>query len=254
MAKFSANLGFLWTELSLPDAIRAAHGAGFEAVECHFPFQTPAGEVKSALETTGLPMLGLNTVRGNVDEGEFGLAAVAGAETRARAAIDQAVDYAAAIGARNVHVMAGRHGTHQVFIENLSYAAERAAPLGVGLLIEPINRRDAPDYFLSNVEQAEEIIEEVGGPHLQIMFDCYHVQIMQGDLIKRLEAHLPRIGHVQIASVPARNEPDRGEIDYRWLMAALDDLGYQGYVGAEYVPANTTDTGLGWLRDFSASP
>ena len=253
MAKYSANLGFLWTELALPDAIGAAHGAGFEAVECHFPFEVPAGEVKSALEATGLPMLGLNTVRGNLDEGEFGLAAVPGAETRARAAIDQAVDYAAAIGACNVHVMAGRHGSHQVFVENLRYAAERAAPLGVGLLIEPINQRDVPDYFLSYVEQAAEIIKEIGKSNVSMMFDCYHVQIMQGDLIKRLEVHLPLIGHVQIAGVPERKEPDRGEVDFRWLMAALDDLGYQGYVGAEYVPTGTTDAGLGWLQAFTLS-
>ncbi len=253
MTKFSANLGFLWTGLSLPEAIRAAHGAGFEAVECHFPFDVPAGEVKSALEATGLPMLGLNTVRGNVEEGEFGLAAVPGAETRARAAIDQAVDYAAAIGARNVHVMAGRHGKHEVFVENLTYAADRAAPLGIGLLIEPINQRDVPDYFLSNVEQAAEIIGELGKSNIAIMFDFYHVQIMQGDLLKRLEAHLPRVGHIQIASVPHRNEPDRGEVDFAWLMAALDDLGYQGYVGAEYVPADTTEAGLGWLSAFTAT-
>ncbi|MEM1197953.1 MAG: TIM barrel protein [Pseudomonadota bacterium] len=252
MAKFSANLGFLWTELSLPEAIHAAKGAGFEAVECHFPFEVPASEVKGALDATGLPMLGLNTVRGNVEEGEFGLAAVPGAETRARAAIDQAVDYAAAIGARNVHVMAGRHGAHEVFVENLTYAAERAAPLGIGLLIEPINQRDAPDYFLSNVEQAAQIIGELGKTNISIMFDFYHVQIMQGDLLRRLETHLPLVGHIQIASVPHRNEPDRGEVDFRWLMGALDDLGYKGHVGAEYVPADTTDAGLGWLRALSS--
>ena len=251
MAKFSANLGFLWTELSLPDAIRAAKEVGFEAVECHFPFEVPASDVKSALDATGLPMLGLNTVRGNVDEGEFGLAAVPGAQTRARAAIDQAVEYAAAIGARNVHVMAGRNGAHEVFVENLTYAAERAAALGVGLLIEPINQRDVPDYFLSNVEQAADIIGEVDKPNLSIMFDFYHVQIMQGDLLRRLETHLPLVGHIQIASVPHRNEPDRGEVDFRWLMAALDDLDYPGYVGAEYVPTDTTQAGLGWLSAFS---
>ena len=258
MTKFSANLGFLWTELELPEAIMAAHKAGFEAVECHFPYDVPEEDVVQALEATGLPMVGLNTVRGDVDAGEFGLAAVPGAKDRARAAIDQAVAYAAATGTQNVHVMAGRSaaqvGAREVFVENLRYGADLAASHGIGLLIEPINQRDAPEYFLSNVEQAAQIIEEVGKPNLMMMFDCYHVQIMQGDLAKRLEAHLPMIGHVQIAGAPGRNEPDTGEIAYPWLLARLDELGYAGFVGAEYVPLETTDAGLSWMRAYPVTP
>ncbi len=258
MTKFSANLGFLWTELELPKAIEAANEAGFAAVECHFPFDVPAADVRAALEVTSLPMLGLNTVRGDTDAGEFGLAALPGAEDRARAAIDQAVAYAAATGTSNVHVMAGRsaslEGAHEVFVENLRYAANQAAAQGIGILIEPINQRDVPEYFLSNVDQAASIIEEIGTPNLKMMFDCYHIQIMQGDLIKRLEAHLPMIGHVQIAGVPGRNEPDTGEIAYPWLLGALDKLGYTGFVGAEYVPLDTTQAGLGWLEAYSVSP
>ncbi len=254
MTRFSANLGFLWTELELPDAIRAAHAAGFEAVECHFPYEVPAGDVRQALEATGLPMLGLNTVRGDTEAGEFGLAALPGAGARARAAIDQAIGYGAEIGAQNVHVMAGRSahlvGAHEAFIDNLRYGAEQAATHGLGLLIEPINQRDAPEYFLNNVEQTRKIIEEIGSEHVRVMFDCYHVQIMQGDLIKRLEAHLPVIGHVQIAGVPGRNEPDSGEIDYPWLLSALDELGYAGYVGAEYVPRGSTEAGLSWMSRY----
>lgn len=255
MTKFSANLGFLWTELALPEAIHAAKAAGFEAVECHFPYDVPAEDVRQALDATGLPMLGLNTIRGNTDAGEFGLAAVPGAEDRARAAIEQAVDYAAATGTLNVHVMAGRSatqdGAHEVFVNNLRYAAELALAREIGILIEPINQRDAPEYFLSNVEQAADIISEIGAANVKMMFDCYHIQIMQGDLFKRLEACLPGIGHVQIAGVPGRNEPDAGEVAYPWLLAALDDLGYTGFVGAEYVPRDTTASGLSWLEAYS---
>ncbi|MCP5081821.1 MAG: TIM barrel protein [Alphaproteobacteria bacterium] len=258
MTKFSANLGFLWTELELPKAILAAHDAGFEAVECHFPYDVPEEDVCKALEATGLPMVGLNTVRGDTEAGEFGLAALPGAEERARAAIDQAIAYAAATGTFNVHVMAGqsasRDGAHEVFVENLRYAADRAAAAGVGILIEPINRRDVPEYFLSNVDQAAKIIEEIGVPNLKMMFDCYHIQIMQGDLTKRLEAHLPLIAHVQIAGVPGRNEPDTGEVAYPWLLGALDDLGYTGFVGAEYVPLDTTQAGLSWLEAYAVTP
>lgn len=254
MTRFSANLGFLWTELELPNAIRAAHRAGFAAVECHFPYDVPADDLRAALAETGLPMVGLNTIRGDTDAGEFGLAAVPGAEDRARTAIDQALDYAAAIGAQNVHVMAGRSaasvGAHAVFVDNLRYGAERAAACGLGLLIEPINQRDAPDYFLSNVEQASQIIEEVGSEAVRMMFDCYHVQIMQGDLLKRLEAHLPLIGHVQIAGVPDRQEPDGGEVHYPWLLGALEGLGYGGFVGAEYVPRESTEAGLSWMSQY----
>lgn len=258
MTKFSANLGFLWTELELPAAIHQAHEAGFEAVECHFPFDVPAQDVRDALQETGLPMLGLNTVRGDTEAGEFGLAAVPGAEERARAAIDQAIAYAAATGTLNVHVMAGRSATmknaHQVFVENLRYATDRASGQGVGILIEPINQRDVPEYFLSTVDQAAKIIEEIGTPNIRMMFDCYHIQIMQGDLIKRLEAHLSLIGHVQIAGVPGRNEPDTGEVAYPWLLGALDVLGYSGFVGAEYVPLETTQAGLSWMDAYTVTP
>ena len=245
--RFSANLGFLWSELPLPDAIRRAHAVGFDAVECHWPFEFNAEAVSAALAETGLPMLGLNTLRGDVAAGEFGLAAVPGREKEARAGIDQALDYADAIGARAVHVMAGRAGDEDVYIENLAYAAEEARDLGLSILLEPLNHRDVDDYFLCEVEQAAEIIRIVGAPNVKIMFDCYHVQIMEGDLLRRIEAHLPFIGHIQIAAAPSRAEPDEGEIAFDRLIPAIYDAGYQGFVGAEYKPRGTTDAGLGWL-------
>ncbi len=245
--RFSANLGFLWNELALPESIKRAHAAGFDAVECHWPFDVDAEAVRDALLETGLPMLGLNTLRGDLSAGDFGIAAVEGREAEARAGIDQALDYADAIGARAVHVMAGRAGDENVYIENIAYAADEARDLGLSVLLEPLNHRDVDDYFLCEVEQAAEIIRVVGAPNVKIMFDCYHVQIMEGDLLRRIEAHLPFIGHIQIAAVPSRAEPDEGEVAYERLIPAIYEAGYEGYIGAEYKPRGTTDEGLGWL-------
>ncbi|GES43766.1 hydroxypyruvate isomerase [Rhizobium dioscoreae] len=253
MTRFSANLGFLWQELSLPDAIRAAKAAGFDAVECHYPYDTPAEAVRQALEETGLPMLGLNTARGNVAAGDNGLAAIPGREDEARLLIDQALDYAAAIGARNVHVMAGKAAgddARATFIANLRYACERASKMGATILIEPLNYRDAPGYFLQTADQARDIIAAAGAENLKLMFDCYHIQIMQGDLTRRLQDHMTAIGHIQIAAVPDRREPDHGEIDYRHILQVLEKLGYDKLIGAEYRPATTTDAGLAWLQAF----
>lgn len=258
--KLSANLGFLWTELALPDAIRAAATAGFDAVECHFPYDVDPIEVRGALDETGLPMVGLNTRTGVPGEAEAGLAAIPGRQDDARALIDQAVTYASAIGCGKVHVMAGRaDGTEAraTFVENLTYAALSAANAGIGILIEPINQRDIPGYFLSNVDEAAYVVAEVNGnaapgqgANVAIMFDCYHVQIIQGDLLRCFERHLPAIGHLQFAAVPSRGEPDDSEVDYRWLLPRLYAAGYDGYVGAEYRPATTTVDGLGWMQAY----
>ena len=247
---FSANLGFLFTERSLPGAIRAAHRAGFKAVECHFPYDTPPEEVRAALDETGLPMLGLNTVRGDTGHGEFGLSALPGREADARAAIDQAVDYARGVGARAVHVMAGRTGggeaAEAAFRANLAHACDRAE--GLTVLIEPINQRDAPGYHLSSVEHAAEIVEALGRDVLRVMFDFYHVQIAQGDLIRRFEAHREIVGHVQIAAVPDRGEPDAGEVHYPHVIEAIRAMGHAAPIGAEYRPRHgSTEAGLGWL-------
>lgn len=250
--KLSANLGFLWKELPLPEAIRAAKRAGFDAVECHFPFDVPAEEVTAALAETSLPMLGLNTRPGG--EGEFGLSALPGREEEARAAIDQAVDYAWATGCGAVHVMAGKsHGGAQadaVFRANLEYACKLAGDLKI--LIEPINDRDVPGYHLVTLEQAADIVGSLDHTNLKIMADCYHIQIMGGDLVRRLEQHLPMIGHIQIAAVPSRGEPDKGELNYPWIAEALAGLGYDGYLGAEYRPGGPTEDSLGWMASLQS--
>ena len=245
--KFSANLGFLWAELPLPDAIRAAHRAGFDAVECHWPFDTPAGVTRDALQETGLPMLGLNTRRGNVAAGENGLAALPGREAEARAAIDEALAYARATGTAAVHVMAGRTDdprAEDTFLANLAYACHAAEPDGITILIEPLNPHDAPGYFLKDTAQAVRLIQTLDHPRLRLMFDCYHVARVEGDVCARFAAVRPLIGHVQIAGVPARGRPDRGDVDYGSL---LPSLGWPGPIGAEYRPGGATEDSLGWL-------
>lgn len=246
--RFSANLGFLWTDLPLPAAIRAAKAAGFDAVECHWPYDVPAAEVKAALDATGLAMVSLNTRRGDVAVGEMGLAALPGREAEARAAIDEALAYAHAVGAGAVHVMAGRAEGPRAeasFLANLAHAA--AAADGLRILIEPLNHHDAPGYFLSRSDQAVELIARLGDPAVRLMFDCYHVQIMEGDLSRRLERHLPLTGHVQIAAVPDRGPPDHGELDYGHVLGLLAELGWSAPVGAEYRPAGPTGASLGWM-------
>ena len=248
---FSANLGFLWAELSLPDAIRAAKAAGFDAVECHWPYEVDSAEVKAALDETGLTMLGLNTSRGDVAAGDNGLSALPDRTAEGRAAIDQAIAYAQDINAQNIHVMAGfSQGAeaHGVFVENLKYACARAAPLGISILIEPLNHYDAPGYFLQTTEQAAALIAEVGAPNLKLMFDCYHVQLMEGDLINKLRQLQTQIGHIQFASVPDRGAPDHGEINFEYVFRVIKGLGFAMPLGAEYKPQGATCETLGWLK------
>lgn len=250
MSKLSANLGFLWQELPLVEAIARAKMVGFEAVECHWPYDIPVTDVKAALDAAKLPMLGLNTKRGNVNAGEAGLTAVLGRESEARKNIDEAIEYGVTLGCGAVHVMSGVASgdkAREILVENVKYASDKAAQHSMDILIEPINTRDIPGYFLNTVEQAASIIQDVGQSNVKIMFDCYHVQIMQGDLLVRLEKHLPLVGHIQIAAVPDRGEPGQGELDYPAICAAIDSMGYEGYIGAEYKPRTTTDDGIAWI-------
>lgn len=249
--RIAANLGFLWTDLPLPDAIRAAGQAGFDAVECHFPYAVDPADVNTALKDADIPMLALNTDKAD----GMGLSAIPGRENEARALINDAINYAGQIGVRMVHIMAGFSegpAARTTFIDNLRYGLDRAADSGLTLLIEPLNGYDAPEYYLNSTAQASDIISEIGSPRLRLMFDCYHVQLTEGNLTRRLSDLLPIIGHIQIAGVPDRDEPDKGEVNYHHILRHLADIGYAGDVGAEYRPQSSTDAGLDWLAAIRA--
>jgi len=217
--------------------------------------QAPS-EVKAQIDRHGLTMLGINTPPGRREAGEFGLAAITGREADFAVLFRQALDYVVAIGGRQIHCLAGkvppeaRPAAEKAFIKNLADAADAAAAQNITLLIEPINPRDRPDYFLTRAEHAADIIAKMGRPNVRIQFDFYHVQIICGDLLARLEKFMPRIGHVQIAAVPSRAEPDEGEVNYPAVFEALDRLGYAGWVGCEYKPRGRTEDGLGWGKRF----
>ena len=254
MPRFAANISTMFTEHALIDRAAAAAGAGFEAVECQFPYEVPAVEMTSALGAAGIPLVLINTPPGDFDAGERGLAALPGREAEFRAAMDQALDYAEVVGCRMIHVMAGilpdgvsRDDGFSVFAANLRHAVSAAEGRAVdALLIEPINTRDIPGYLLNTPEEARDLIERIGSARLRLQYDFYHTQIMRGDVAKGLEAFWPLIGHVQFAGVPERQEPDIGELNCSYLFDCLDRLGYAGWVGAEYFPAGRTEDGLSW--------
>lgn len=258
MPRFAANIAYLFSERPLIERPASAAAGGFAAVEGQFPYTTPAGALRAEIERHGLTMLGINTERGG--EGQFGLAAVANRERAFDALFAQALDYIVAVGGSAIHVLAGhvpvnqRPAAERTFVANLSRAADLAATRGITLLIEPINNRDRPNYFLNRAEHAADIIAKIGRPNIRIQFDFYHAQIMGGDLLRRFEAHLPLVGHVQIAAVPSRHEPDEGEVNYPEIFRALDALGYAGWVAAEYHPRARTEDGLGWLKLASSRP
>ncbi len=256
MPRFSANLGFLFADRPEIERVAAAAAAGFKAVEMHWPYGVPAPEMRSALDRSGVAMLGLNTPVGHAT-GDFGLGALPGREDEFQQAVDLSLSYGAAIGATALHCMAGvappedLASAERTFIANLRQAADKAAQASMTILIEPINHRDKPNYFLHHIEQAASIIEKVGRSNVRVMFDCYHTQIMQGDLTRRLEAYLPVIGHVQIAAVPSRAEPDEGELNFPEICRAFERAGYAGWIGAEYKPRGRTEDGLAWFRAWS---
>lgn len=254
MVTFSANLGFLWNDRPLPDAIRAAAAAGFAAVECHWPYDEATDAVADALHETGLPMLGINTRKG--DDGEFGLTALAGRSVEARLAIDEAIHYAVAIGARAVHAMAGvapaQPDAFLTYLGNLRYACKQASQYAITILIEPLNTVDTPGYYLNNITDAGGVIDAVDRPNLKLMFDCYHAAITEDSpIVELLPKVMPMLGHVQFASVPGRAEPDHGELDYRQIFALLDELGWDQPLGAEYRPTADVESGLGWMTTLT---
>ncbi len=255
MPRFAANLAYMFAERPMMERFGAAAAAGFKAVELQFPYDLAPSDVRAELQRHRLTQLGINT-QPRPNGGESGLGAVPGREREFAEVFAKALDYAVAIGASAIHTMAGivapelRPAAERAFVANYARAADLAAEKNVTLLIEPLNPRDRPGYFVGRVEQAADLIDKIGRPNLRIQFDFYHVQIICGDLLTRLQKFLPYIGHVQIAAVPSRAEPDEGEINFLAVFDALDRLGYAGWVGCEYKPRGRTEDGLGWGKAY----
>jgi hydroxypyruvate isomerase len=253
MLRFCANLGLLWTDRPLLARIEAAARAGFRAVEMHWPYDVPASEVARAVRHHDVSLLGINTAPGNFAAGEVGLGAVPGRERDFQATVDQALEYCQAAGATAIHAMAGniapadRKAARAVLVENLRIAAAKALAQQVTLLLEPLNPNDNPGYFYARLAQAVSIIEELSLPNIRLQFDVYHVARSEGDILVKLGKYRHHLGNVQVAGVPARAEPDEGEIAYPAVFAALEKLEYAGWVGCEYHPRGDTGQGLGWM-------
>jgi hydroxypyruvate isomerase len=261
MPRFAANISTMFTDRPFLERIPAAAEAGFKAVECQFPYEAEAGEIRRRLDEAGLDLVLLNTPPGDFAAGERGLAGLPGREADFRAALDRAMAYAEVLDCPQIHVMAGvrpegasREACWATYKANLEIAGKAVAAAGRQALIEPINTRDIPGYLLNTPAEGAALVEELGLPALRLQFDFYHAQIMAGDLARSFERHLPLIGHVQIAGVPERQEPDVGEIHYPYLFELLDRLGYRGWVGCEYFPAARTEDGLGWALRYGIAP
>ncbi|MBM85400.1 MAG: hydroxypyruvate isomerase [Rhodospirillaceae bacterium] len=254
MPKFAANISMMFTEKDFLDRFAAAAASGFAAVEFLFPYDWPAGELKAKLDENGLIQVLFNTFSGDVENGERGFAAVPGKEAEFEKAVEQALDYAEILGNSCIHAMSGlvtddseRAACRATMVANLKRAAPVAAARGKTLIIEPINTRDIPGYFLNYQAQARSIIEEVGADNIRLQFDLYHCQIMEGDLAVHMREYFNLISHMQIAGIPGRHEPDVGEVNYSFLFDLMDELGYGGWVGCEYRPKGDTLAGLGWF-------
>lgn len=254
MPRFAANLSMLFTDRPFLDRFEAAARAGFEAVEILFPYAFGAQEIRSRLDANGLKLVLFNLPPGDTQRGERGLACLPGREEEFRRSVGQALAYADALGCPQMHCMAGlapsnpdASALQAIYLSNLRWAADEFEAAGRSLLIEPINRRDIPGYFLNNTVQARQVIEATAKPNVRLQLDLYHCQISEGDVANRIRANADIVAHIQIASVPDRQEPDHGELHYPYLFDVIDATGYTGFLGCEYRPAGRTEDGLGWL-------
>jgi len=260
MPRFAANISLMYAEHPFVERFGAAANDGFTAVECLFPYEHERHDLAQRLADHGLLQVLFNAPPGSIDAGERGLACLPGREDDFRRSfIEQALPYAQALRCPRMHVLAGRvpdgadgAALRATYVANLAWAARQAASAGVDVLIEPINPRDIPRYFLNRQHDAHAIVQEVGAPNLKVQMDLYHCQIVEGDLAMKLREYLPsgRVGHIQIAGVPQRHEPDVGELNYPYLFTLLDELGYAGHVGCEYRPRAGTSAGLGWFQPY----
>lgn len=261
MPKLAANLSMLFQEVPFLDRFAAAAACGFKGVEFLFPYEHPPEEIGARLKQHRLTQALFNLPPGDWAKGERGMAAIPGREEEFMATLERALRYARATDCRTLHVMAGiwpagrdkREGG-ETYVANLRRAADRAAKEGITLVIEPLNTRDMPGYFIATTAEAIAFIDRVGRDNLKLQFDLYHCQIMEGDLATHARRLAGRYGHVQIAGVPERHEPDRGEVNYAYLLPLLDEVGYGGWVGCEYRPAGETRAGLGWAARWGCHP
>ena len=254
MPKFAANLSMMFTEVPFLERFAAAARAGFSAVEYLFPYDYAPEQIAAELQAHKLANVLFNLPPGDFAAGERGLASIPGRESEFAESIERGLRYATALGVPRVHAMAGllpqgadRAVHRATYVANLRLAAAAAAKVGVTMLIEPINTRDIPGYFLNTQADAHAIREEIGAPNLKLQMDLYHAQIVEGDLATKLRRYLPQVGHIQIAGVPGRHEPNVGEVNYEWIFRVLEELRYDGFVGCEYRPAAGTAAGLEWM-------
>jgi hydroxypyruvate isomerase len=253
MPRFAANLTMLFTEVAFLDRFARAAKAGFQAVEFLFPYAHTPEEIRQRLDANGLQLVLHNLPAGDWDAGERGIACLPDRVAAFREGVTRAIAYAQALGVSQLNCLAGKAPAgvsdsvlRQTFVENLRYAAEALKHAGLRLLIEPINTFDIPGFYLNRTGQAIAILDEVGAENAFVQYDIYHAQRMEGELAATMQKYLPRIGHMQLADNPGRNEPGTGEINYPFLFAHLDRIGYDGWIGCEYKPAATTEAGLGW--------
>ena len=256
MPRFAANLSMMYVEHPFLERFAAAAADGFPAVEFLFPYEWPAATLAAALAQCKLQQVLFNAPPGDFARGERGIACLPGREAEFRSGFARALEYAAALGCPRLHAMAGlvpegstRATLRPTYLRNLAWVARQAADASVDVLIEPINTRDIPGYFLNRQDEAHAVLAEIDAPRLKVQMDLYHCQIVEGDVAMKLRAYLPtgRVGHLQIAGVPDRHEPDAGELNYDYLFDVIDELGYDGWIGCEYRPAAATSSGLGWL-------
>ncbi|HSV48583.1 MAG TPA: hydroxypyruvate isomerase [Ramlibacter sp.] len=259
MPRFAANLTMLFTEVPFMERFAAARAAGFDAVEYLFPYPYAKEDLAEQLRQHRLTQVLHNLPAGNWEAGERGIACHPDRVSEFRAGVIKAVDYAQALGCKQLNCLAGKvpagvhlEHAHITFVNNLKLAAAVLERAGIRLLIEPINHYDIPGFFLTRTEQALAIADEVGSDNLFVQYDIYHAQREEGELGTTLSRHLPRIGHIQLADNPGRNEPGTGEINYGWLFKHIDALGYLGSIGCEYKPRTTTTQGLGWRQALAA--
>ncbi len=259
MPRFAANLSMLFTEVPFLDRFEQAAKAGFRAVEVQFPYAHEAAAIRRRLDAHGLQLVLHNLPAGDWDAGDRGLACHPGRIDEFRAGIPLAIAYARALGVGQLNCLAGRAPAgvaeavlRRTFVDNLRHAAAALQAAGLRLLIEPVNTFDVPGFYLNRTAQAADILAEVGADNAFIQYDLYHAQRMEGELAATVHKHLPRIGHIQLADNPGRHEPGSGEINYAFLFAHLDRIGWGGWIGCEYQPATTTQAGLGWRERLAA--